>query len=187
MNDIISVDFIRSYFPDRSSDDLSALQTRVTRLIEEYLRTSFIETEYTEVYGTKAILVPYHLPITSVTSITDVVSSEALTADTDYVVDSESIQFPSRTEGTKDISVVYKAGLTNIPVLVGVVAEDIIRFWSFKDDKRDELFFSSETMEDRSYKSRRTDENQILSRLSKYRFEPLGSTNRGRQVRIGVL
>lgn len=187
MNDIISVDFIRSYFPDRSSDDLIALQTRVTKLIEEYLRTSFTETEYTEVYGTKANLVPYHLPITSVTSITDVASSEALTADTDYVVGSNSIQFPSRTEGTNDIRILYKAGLTNVPVLVGVVAEDIIRFWSFKDDKRDELFFSSETMEDRSYKSRMTSENQILSRLSQYRFEPLGSAIKGCKVRIGVL
>ena len=192
MSDIITTEFIKTYFPDRSESDLILIQSRVTSLIAEYLRTSFQVTTYKDTYNTLYNVVTQHLPITEVTQIEDLTldqddSGRVLTPGTDYIVYPECINFPSRTAGTKDISISYSAGLTEFPVMVSIVAEDLVRYWAFKEGKVDELFFKSEDMEDRSYINRDNSEKKILSKLAEYRYSPLGSANRSRLVRIGVI
>lgn len=192
MTTLVSTSFVASYFPDRSNDDLSVIQSRVTNLIAEYLRTSFQSVTYQETCNTLTNLVPSHLPIIAVTQIDDLTlesddPDRILTADTDYYIYSDHINFPSRTPGTKDILVSYSAGMLDIPTMASIVAEDLVRYWAFKEGKVDELFFKSENMEDRSYTNRDMSEKKILSKLAEYRYTPLGSGNKARRVRIGVI
>lgn len=185
---LVSEAYIMSQLPDRSGDDITKLRKRVNDLIADYLRTSFEVLPYTEVLDSKEILVPQHVPIVSVTSLIDLSTLEEVFAeDVDYFVYPDYVYIPGRLSGNKDIQITYTAGLSSVKPLMEVVAEDIVLFWSFKEGKKDELFFAREDMEDRSYLTRVIREEAILARLRQYQYRPSGRTNPRRLVRIGVI
>lgn len=184
---LVSIDYIAKHFPDLDNNELSVLQSRVGRLVADYLHTSLEEKVYTEVYDSKVTLIPYHLPIISVTSIEDRSSANTIfEEDTNYYVYNNYIQIPGRTSGSKDLRLTYIAGLQSSSPKMEIVAEDIIRFWAFKEGKLDELFLQQENMEDRSYTTKDITEATILTRLRSERYHPLKDLAKG-IVRIGVI
>lgn len=187
---LVSEDFVRDQFPDASSEKIWKLMTRATDIVAEYLRTSFSEKLYEEeVLDLKSRVPTKHLPINSVELVENITSDEPteLTEGEDYLVYPTHILFLGQPTFTRRaVKVTYKAGLTSCPTDFSLVAEDLIRFWAFKEDKRDELFYKKEDMEDRSYEMRVVSENNLLSRLAKYRYSPDGTIGKG-NVRIGVI
>lgn len=187
---LVTEPFVRDLFPEASSERIWQLMARATDMVAEYLRTSFSEKLYEEeVLDLKSKVPTKHLPISSVELVEDITADEPIemTEGSDYLVYPTHLLFLSNPTFTrKAIRVTYTAGLTSCPTVFSLVAEDLIRFWAFKEDKRDELFYKKEDMEDRSYEMRTTSENDILSRLAKYRYSPDGTIGKG-NVRIGVI
>ena len=187
---LVTEDFVRNLFPEASSERIWQLMARATDMVAEYLRTSFSEKLYeSEVLDRKAKVPTKHLPIVSVELVEDVSSDEPeeMVEGTDYLVYPTHLLLLSSTTFTrKAIRVTYTAGLTSCPTVFSLVAEELIRFWAFKEDKLDELFYKKEDMEDRSYEMRTTSEDDILSKLAKYRYSPDGTIGKG-NVRIGVI
>lgn len=187
---LVSDDFIRSLMPDATLERIWTLKKRATSMVAEYLRTSFSEELYEEeVLDLKEIIPTKHLPLVSVELAENISSGEPveLVEGTDFRVYPNYLRMTSASSFTPGgLRITYRAGLTSCPTVFSLVAEDLVRFWAFKEDKLDELFYKKEDMEDRAYEMRVTSESSILSRLAKYRYSPDGTIGKG-NVRIGVI
>ncbi len=186
---LVSTGFIANKMPNASSDRVLEIQSRVSKVIEEYLNTNLDVTTYIdEIYDSKTVMILNHMPIVSVESIIDLrADNNLLVEGTDYYVYPGQISIPNRYSAKKDLKISYTAGLQTIPQDVYIVAEELVSYWAFKEDRQEELFYETEAMEDRSYKSRKLSEETILSKLSKYR-QPYGPSRVSRQkIYIGVI
>lgn len=189
---LVSEAFVVGQFEDLGPQSIWEYQDRATAMVAEYLRTSFSEETYEdEVVDFKKKAVTKHLPITGVVKVEDISGDEP----TELFEGDDFLVYPTHIVFTGDVAyqpkglrITYMAGLTRdqVPTVFKLVAEDLIRFWAFKEDKRDELFYKKEDMEDRSYEMKTINESQILSRLARYRYFPFGTIRKG-NVRIGVI
>jgi hypothetical protein len=183
---LVSEDYIATYFPDRSTSEIQSIQSRANGLIADYLRTTLGPASFTDIHDYKLTVIPYHLPIVSVESIAVVNSSELLIENSNYFVYPTYIYLPNANQTVNGLRIVYTAGLEQANPMMELVAEDLIRFWAFKDGKSEELFYLKEEMEDRGYTNREISELTILSRLKSQRYKPFGSRIGG-TVNIGVI
>ena len=188
---LVSEAFIHRILPDLPINEIWDFQTRATTLVAEYIRTSFSEETYEdEVLPLSKKVVTRHLPIRQVLKVEDLTGEEPveLVEDEDFTVNATHLTFSKATYTPNAIRITYMAGLPEgeIPAIFSVVAEELVRFWAFKYDKVDELFYKKEDMEDRSYENAGVTEEKILSRLARYRYTPYGTVRKG-LVRIGVI
>lgn len=179
-------------YPDLVDDDLTLINYTLTRFIQEYCNTTFEAIEYTdEIYDSRAEIRPEHRPIISVESLaerTEVGATPvALVEDLDYYVYPDRILIVNPYKVRKGIILSYTAGLETIPQMASRVALDLANYWYFKDSEGSLLFYSSQTLEEREYKTRPDlSEITILRRLSAL-VQPRNS-GRGKQgIRIGVM
>ncbi len=177
---------ILSLYPKLDPVGIEEIRNSITGLILEYCNTTFEPIDYTdEKYDSSSEIIPEHRPIISVSQITD--TGILLTENIDYYVYPNRIFLENPSYLRKGIVISYKAGFPKVPEIVYIVARELLNYRHFKETQGAQLFYKSQTFEEREYQvNEDLDEQKILSKLS-HLVQPLTISKSGSRIRIGII
>lgn len=173
MADLITRDEIKDHLQivDTDSDTkLNSLITEISAFVENYCNVSFTTlTEYTEYFNGKAkSLIMEHVPIDSITSVTDTLDSSVVDLTT-YKVYKQAGYIAKNDEslwgtGLQRWEIIYKAGYTSVPEQVKLATKMLVSDAFVRKD----LFVISESRGDKTTKFVDKMPNYLSSLLDPY-------------------